>query len=105
MITRQQELIRAGFPSTPTDQLMLLPTRVANPHGRKPIVPGWLSGRHREWIRSLPEFLVPTRVEVDGQQVTKMMPFDRSKIFPYAYRHTYASDTRTPGSPSTCSAN
>lgn len=89
VITRQQELVRADFPSTPTDQLMLLPTRVANPHGRKPIAPGWLSGRHREWIRSLPEFLVPTRVEVGGRQVTKMMPFDRSKIFLYAYRHTY----------------
>ncbi|MEU1516792.1 site-specific integrase [Streptomyces sp. NPDC005811] len=89
VITRQQELIRADFPSTPTAQLMLLPTRVANPHGLKTIAPGWLSGRHREWIRSLPEFLVPTRVEMDGLPVTRMMPFDKSKIFLYAYRHTY----------------
>jgi hypothetical protein len=29
-------------------------------------------------------------VEEHGNQVTKMLPFDKSKIFPYAYRHTYA---------------
>ncbi|MGX1566098.1 tyrosine-type recombinase/integrase [Streptomyces sp. NPDC055509] len=89
VITRQQELVRSDFPRTPTAELMLLPTRVGNPHGRKPIGAGWLSGRHREWIQSLPEFLVPTRVEINGQQITKMLPFDKSSIFPYAYRHTY----------------
>lgn len=89
VIVRQQELIRTDFPRTPTAELMLLPTRVGNPHGRKPIGAGWLSGRHREWIQSLPEFLVPTHVEINGQQITKMLPFDKSKIFPYAYRHTY----------------
>ncbi|CAM5610352.1 tyrosine-type recombinase/integrase [Streptomyces coeruleorubidus] len=89
VITRQQELIRTDFPLTPTAELMLLPTRVGNPHGRKAIGAGWLSGRHREWIQSLPEFLVPTRVEINGQQVTKMLPFEKPKIFLYAYRHTY----------------
>lgn len=89
VITRQQELIRADFPLTSTLELMLLPTRVGNPHGRKPLASGWLVSRHREWIRSLPEFLVPTRVEINGQQVTKMQTFDKSKIFLYAYRHTY----------------
>ncbi|MDV8009633.1 hypothetical protein [Rhodococcus sp. IEGM 1318] len=29
-------------------------------------------------------------VDIDGQHVTKMLPFDRDKIFLYAYRHTYA---------------
>ncbi|MFE1315478.1 tyrosine-type recombinase/integrase [Streptomyces sp. NPDC058755] len=99
VITRQQELIRADFPATPTADLMLLPTRVANPHGRKPITAGWLSGRHREWIRSLPEFLVPTRVETEGQPVTKMLPFDKSKIFLYAYRHTYCQRHADAGVP------
>lgn len=89
VITQQQERIRADFPLTPTAELMLLPTRVGNPWGRKPIGPGWLSGRHREWVRSLPDFLVPTRVEVEGEPVTKMLPFDKSRIFLYAYRHTY----------------
>ncbi|MCZ0986942.1 tyrosine-type recombinase/integrase [Streptomyces diastatochromogenes] len=99
VITRQQELIRADFPATPTADLMLLPTRVANPHGRKPITAGWLSGRHREWIRSLPDFLVPTRVESEGQPVTRMLPFDKSKIFLYAYRHTYCQRHADAGVP------
>ncbi|WP_310729429.1 hypothetical protein [Streptomyces sp. N2A] len=89
VITRQQERVRAAFPHTPVAELVLLPTCLANPHGRKPIGPGWLSQCHREWVYSLPEFLVPTRVEVDGQLVTRNLPFDKSKIFLYAYRHTY----------------
>ncbi|MGW7385547.1 hypothetical protein [Streptomyces sp. NPDC054794] len=68
---------------------MLLPARVGNPHGRKSLASGWLASRHREWIRSLPEFLVPNRVEINGQQATKILPFDKSKIFLCAYRHTY----------------
>ncbi|MFE1904277.1 hypothetical protein ACFW96_11475 [Streptomyces gardneri] len=38
---------------------------------------------------SLPEFLVPTVVTAKGR-VTEMLPFDKAKIFPCSYRHTYA---------------
>ncbi len=45
---------------------------------------------HRTWVDALPDFLVPTTVEERGQAVTRMLPFDKSRIFPYAYRHSYA---------------
>ncbi|MFF4589985.1 tyrosine-type recombinase/integrase [Streptomyces sp. NPDC001388] len=90
LIIAQQERVRARFPNTPTDSLKLLPSVLTNATGTKPITPEWLAGRHRAWVQSLPEFLVPTVVTVKGRQVTKMLPFDKAKIFPYAYRHTYA---------------
>ncbi|MCF3105730.1 site-specific integrase [Streptomyces roseoverticillatus] len=89
VVIRQQERVRAAFPHTPPAELVLLPTILANPHGRKPIGSGWLSQCHREWVHSLPDILVPTQVELDGQLVTRNLPFDKSKIFPYAYQHTY----------------
>lgn len=39
---------------------------------------------------ALPDFLVPTTVEENGQPITRMLPFDKTRIFPYAYRHSYA---------------
>ncbi|MFJ4917184.1 MULTISPECIES: tyrosine-type recombinase/integrase [unclassified Streptomyces] len=90
VITAQQERVRARFPNTPTSELKLLPTVLTNAMGTKPISPEWLSARHRTWVDSLPDFLVPTVVTVKGRQVTQMLPFDKVKIFPYAYRHTYA---------------
>ncbi|MFD3803687.1 tyrosine-type recombinase/integrase [Streptomyces sp. NPDC058619] len=90
LITTQQERTRARFPHTPVGELKLLPTTLANTMGTKPIKADWLATRHRAWVESLPEFLVPAVVEVDGRAVTKMLPFDKTKIYPYAYRHTYA---------------
>ncbi|MFI8875752.1 tyrosine-type recombinase/integrase [Streptomyces sp. NPDC055243] len=90
LIIAQQERVRARFPDTPTSSLKLLPTVLTNTTGTKPVNADWLSARHRTWVESLPEFLVPTRVTVAGHQITKMLPFDKAKIFPYAYRHTYA---------------
>ncbi|MFD8340545.1 hypothetical protein ACFV42_49415 [Streptomyces solisilvae] len=88
VITDQQERVRRRFPDTPVKDLMLLPKRYTNPHGTKPI--GYAGDAHRDWVDSLPDFLVPVVVEVNGQQNTQILPFDKSKIFPYAYRHTYA---------------
>lgn len=99
IIVERQKRTRTEFPSTPTRELMLLPTRRANPHGRKPIRAGWLSSQHREWVRSLPVFYVPTLVEVNGVMTTKVLPFDKENIFLYAYRHTYCqrhADARVP---------
>ncbi|MFZ4177835.1 tyrosine-type recombinase/integrase [Streptomyces griseoincarnatus] len=90
VIIAQQERVRARFPDTPASELKLLPTVLTNKMGTKPVTPEWLASRHRAWVESLPEFLVPTVVTVKGRQVTKMLPFDKAKIFPYAYRHTYA---------------
>ena len=89
VIIQQQERVRAAFPHTPDADLVLLPTSRANPHGRKSISTGGLSESHRTWVDSLPDVLVSTRVESDGRTVTRNLPFDKIKIFPYAYRHTY----------------
>lgn len=90
LIVEQQDRVRAQFPDTPAAALKLLPSPTRNPQGRKAITHGWVSQRHREWVERLPEVTVPAVVEVDGERVTKLLPFDKARIFPYAYRHTYA---------------
>jgi integrase len=99
VVVAQQQLVRARFPTTPLGELRLLPSVVANPHGRKPISADWVTGRHRAWVDSLPEILVPTVVEEDGRPQTKPLPFDKRRIFPYAYRHTYAQRHADAGVP------
>ncbi|MGW0664557.1 tyrosine-type recombinase/integrase [Streptodolium elevatio] len=90
VVVKQQEAARRRFPNTPPAELVLLPTTVANPEGRKSMSADWVSGRHRTWVDSLPEVLVPTVVEVGGRTGTTMLPFDKRRIYLYAYRHTFA---------------
>jgi integrase len=90
LIVRQQEQVRARFPDTPSADLVLLPTPVANPHGHKSLGVEGIGDRHRDWVNTLPPVAVPAVVEENGVRVTKMLPFDKARIFPYAYRHTYA---------------
>ena len=79
LITAQQARVRDRFPATPLTELVLLPTPHANPTGRRPISGGLLDLRHRSWVDRLPVMRTD-----DGTE------FDKSKIVPYAYRHTYA---------------
>ena len=79
VITDQQQRVRSQFPDTPAGQLKLLPAPRRNPDGRRPISISMLDHRHRAWVAALG--LLRTR---DGVE------FDPTKIFPYAYRHTYA---------------
>ncbi|MEV7500335.1 site-specific integrase [Streptomyces sp. NPDC093018] len=90
LILNQQERVRGRFPGTPVADLALFPAQVSNRDGTKPLNPNTISGAHRAWVEALPEFEIPTMVEVQGQPVLKMVPFDKAKIFPYAYRHSYA---------------
>ncbi|WP_219729320.1 tyrosine-type recombinase/integrase [Streptomyces noursei] len=90
LIIKQQERTRARFPNTPTDKLRLFPAVWANPHGTKAMGSDRVTAQHRAWVTSLPDFLVPTVIEEEGKRVTKMLPFDKAKIYPYAYRHTFA---------------
>ncbi|WP_328741408.1 tyrosine-type recombinase/integrase [Streptomyces caniferus] len=88
IIRRQQQRIRERFPATETGQLKLLPRPKTNPEGTKEIKD--ISSAHREWVDSLPDLAVPlVTVEADAP-VTQLVPFDKSRIFPYAYRHCYA---------------
>jgi integrase len=79
VITAQQGRVRERFPDTPLTELVLLPTPHANPAGTKPVSGGLLDLRHRTWVDQLPALRLD-----DGAE------FDKSKIVPYAYRHTYA---------------
>lgn len=90
LIIHQQQRVRDRFPNEPVDQLKLLPASTRNPHGRRAITDSWVTERHRKWVNTLPDVVVPTVVEADGKPTTKMLPFDKQRIFPQAYRHTYA---------------
>lgn len=79
VIIEQQERVRSRFPHTPAAQLKLLPSPRRNPDGRTPISIDMLDNRHREWADTLPT--LRTR---DGAE------FDKTRIIPYAWRHSYA---------------
>ena len=79
VITGQQDRVRARFPDTPPGELKLLPAARANPDGRRPSsIAIWTTGTATGSTRS-----APLRAR-DGTE------YDKAKIIPYAYRHTYA---------------
>ncbi|MGW0251991.1 site-specific integrase [Nocardia goodfellowii] len=90
VIVAQQQRVRAWFPDEPAAQLKLLPTSTKNPHGRKAITESNLGTRHRLWVDALPEIEVPVTVIAEGTSQVLRVVFDKSRIVPYAYRHTYA---------------
>jgi hypothetical protein len=66
----------------------LLPSPRRNPDGRTAISIDMLDNRHREWVDALPR--LRTR---DGAE------FDKTKIIPYAWRHSYAQRHADAGVP------
>lgn len=101
VITAQRERVRERFPDTPTSKLKLLPSPVANPAGTKPI--GSIGEAHRARVDDLPDIMMPVVVLVDGQLVTKMLPFDKSSSSPTPTGIPSRSVTRTATSPRMCS--
>jgi len=87
VIERQQRRVRQRFPDTPAAELKLLPTSIKNPDGAKGMRDETVGARHRKWVDSLPDVLVPTASSIDGK-AAEPMPFDKGRMFPYAYRHT-----------------
>ena len=79
VITTQQARVRQRFPDTPAGELKLLPSPRRNPNGHRAISIAMLGDRHREWS----DGLGPLHTSDGGE-------FDKTKIVPYAYRHTYA---------------
>jgi hypothetical protein len=59
-------------------ELKLLPTDRRNPHGRNAITAFTFGFAHRVWVGKMPVLRTS-----DGTE------FDKRRIFPYAYRHTY----------------
>ena len=88
VIAAQQARVRERFPDTPLAELVLLPTPHANPAGRRAISGGLLDMRHRTWADRLPALR-----RDDGTEL------DKSKIIPYAYRHSYAQRHADAGVP------
>jgi integrase len=88
VITGQQERVRARYPGAAASELKLLPAVRSNPDGRKPMTIDMLEGRHREWA----DKIGPLRTS-DGAE------FDKTRITPYAYRHTYAQRHADAGVP------
>lgn len=87
-IRAQQQRVRDRFPHTPVSELKLLPTGWANRDGRRPLTVPALSHAHRDWIGSLPPML-----RADGTE------YNKDRIIPYAYRHTYAQRHADAGVP------
>jgi integrase len=88
VIIDQRNRVRARFPHTPPAQLKLLPTPRRNPDGNTAISIDMLDNRHREWADTLPA--LRTR---DGAE------FDKTRIVPYAWRHSYAQRHADAGVP------
>jgi len=88
VITGQQSLVRARFPHTPVGELKLLPAPRRNPEGRTAMSIAMLDERHRDWVASLPTLRTRDGVEVD-----------KTRLVPYAYRHTYAQRHADSGVP------
>ncbi len=84
----QKTRVREQFPATPLSELKLFPAAHANPHGRRAITEGHFGARHRAWVDDLPPLL-----RSDGTE------FDKERVVPYAYRHTYAQRHADAGVP------
>jgi len=80
LIGVQKNETRQRFPHTPPDQLVLLPCDNANPDGTKPMHAETFGNAHREFIDQIADLLL----DEDNT------PFDRRRVVPYAYRHSYA---------------
>jgi integrase len=100
IITRQQARVRSCFPDTPVTGLPLLPGSRQHKLGIRPISGAYLSDRHLRWLERIPPIMVRSVTEAaNGRRVSSMIPFDRSKVFLYAYRHTYAQRHADAGVP------
>lgn len=94
IITAQQARVRTAFPDTTPDRLVLFPRPLKNPDGTKPIGTAQLQREMRAWVTALPCLDGPER-GADGRP----LPFPRERVFPYAFRHTFAQRHADAGTP------
>jgi integrase len=88
VITGQQARARSRYPGTPAPELALFPRPTRNREGGLPIDGSVVATHHRAWVDALP----PLRLE-DGRE------FDKSGVFLYAYRHSFAQRHADAGTP------
>lgn len=79
IIKRACERARTRFPAVAAGKLPLFPRHAQNRSGTVPIGAPRITHAVREWARRLPELL-----DSDGS------PYDRERVFAYAFRHSYA---------------
>jgi integrase len=88
VIREQQRYVRERFTDAPVAELTLIPRVTRNPLGRRPISLSTLTDVHRRWVDALPAL-----------QGSDGLEFDRSAVFLYAYRHSYAQRHADAGTP------
>lgn len=85
IIQEQQADLRTRFPGTPPAELALWPSPIRNPTGTKAMNTDYLGQVLRGWMLALPRLDGP-----DVDELGHRVPFDRSRVFAYAFRHTFA---------------
>jgi len=94
IIAAQQARVRAAFPATPPERLALFPRPLKNPEGTRSVAANWLERVMRTWVDALPHLDGP---ETDTRG--RVVPFDRSRVFPYVFRHSFAQRHADAGTP------
>lgn len=84
-VRRQQAVTRERYPDPPIADLRLFPRMTMNPHGYHPIHSSQFGEGLRRWVDALPR-LDSAEIGSDGNP----LPFNRSQITGYSFRHTYA---------------
>ena len=94
IITTQQARVRAAYPGTPIQRLVLFPRPLKNPDGTKAIGTSHLQREMRAWVQALECLDGPERDRA-GQPA----PFPRERVIPYAFRHSFAQRHADAGTP------
>lgn len=88
LIIAQRDRVQARYPDTPLTRLALFPRTHRNPHGVIQAGEGRLDAAVRVWVDSLPRLVGPS-----GED------FPRERVFPYAFRHSFAQRHADNGTP------
>lgn len=80
-------LVAAAFPHTTRDGLWLFPRPVRNPDGKVHIAASGLADWISRWVAAIPEGAI---LNDYPDEKGKVQPFDRTLIYPHAFRHAYA---------------
>ena len=88
LIVEQRERVVARYPGRSVSRLRLFPREKLNPDGPSRSTRARLSWAVRGWVRGLPEL-----VGASGEE------FPRERVFPYAFRHSFAQRHADNGTP------
>ena len=94
IISAQQQRVRASFPRTPIDRLVLFPRPLKNPEGTQPLGTAHLQRAMRAWVTALPRLDGPER-----DSAGRPVPFPRERVTFYAFRHSFAQRHADAGTP------